>query len=112
MTVKNHVLDFEELITEIDRAIQIDSDFSNSKATPTNYVPDNSVISSDLIEVLVMDEDTVILNHDLMGKQNEQISPPGLRDQRPVLKLVVVTCKKTRILVKAGPKEVVIKIKV
>ena len=112
MTVKNHILDFEELITEIDHAIQTDLDFSNSKATPTNYVPDNSVISSNLIEVVVMDEDTVILNRDLMGKQNEQISPPGLRDQRHVLRLVVVTCKKTRILVRAGPKEVVIKIKV
>ena len=110
--MKNHILDFEELITEIDHAIQTDLDFSNSKVTPTNYVPDNSVISSNLIEVVVMDEDTIILNHDLMGKQNEQISPPGLRDQRHVLRLVVVTCKKTRILVRAGPKEVVIKIKV
>lgn len=51
---------------------QIDSDFSNSKVTPTD-----SVISSNLIEVVVMDEDTVILNHDLMGKQGEQISSPG-----------------------------------
>ena len=42
---------------------QIDSDFSNSNVTPTD-----SVISSNLIEVVVMDEDTVILNHDLMGE--------------------------------------------
>ena len=33
---------------------QIDSDFSNSKVTPTD-----SVIYSNLIEVVVMDEDTV-----------------------------------------------------
>ena len=31
MTVKKHILDFEELIAEIDRAIQTDLDFSNSK---------------------------------------------------------------------------------
>ena len=76
LTKKNHVLVFEELITEIDRAIQTDLDFSNSKATPTDCVPDNSVISSDLIEVVVMDKDTVILKRDLMGKHGEQISPP------------------------------------
>ena len=76
LTKKNHVLVFEELITEIDRAIQTDLDFSNSKATPTNCVPDNSVISSDLIEVVVIDKDTVILKRDLMGKHGEQISPP------------------------------------
>ena len=45
---------------------QIDSDFSNSNVTPTD-----SVISSNLIEVVVMDDDTVILNRDLMGKQGE-----------------------------------------
>ena len=45
---------------------QMDSDFSNSKVTPTD-----SVISFNLIEVVVMDEDIVILNHDLMGKQGE-----------------------------------------
>ena len=45
--------------------------------TPANCVPDNSVISSNLIEVVVMDEDTVILNSDLMGKQGEHISPSG-----------------------------------
>ena len=50
---------------------QIDSVFSNSKVTPANYVPDNSVISSNLIEVVVMDDDIVILNRDLMGKQGE-----------------------------------------
>ena len=76
-TVKNHIPNFEELITEIDRAIQTVSIFSNSKATLTDCVPDNSVISFDLIEVVVMDEDTVIHNHDLMGKQGEQISPPS-----------------------------------
>ena len=77
LTVKNHVPDFEELITEIDRAIQTDLDFSNLKATPTNCVPDNSKIVSNLIEVVVMDEDTVTLNRDLMGKQSKQISPSG-----------------------------------
>ena len=45
---------------------QIDSDFSNSNVTPID-----SVISSNLIEVVVMDEDIVILNRDLMGKQGE-----------------------------------------
>ena len=79
MTMKKHVLDFEELITEINHAIQIGSDFSNSKATPTDCVPNNSEISSNLIEVVVMDEDTLILNCDLMGKQGEQISPPGFK---------------------------------
>ena len=39
---------------------QIDSDFSNSNVTPTD-----GVISSNLFEVVVMDEDTVILNCDL-----------------------------------------------
>ena len=42
---------------------KIDSDFSNSNVTPTD-----SMISSNLFEVVVMDEDTVILNRDLMGK--------------------------------------------
>ena len=69
--MKKHVLDFEELITEIDHAIQIDLDFSNSKATPTDCVPDNSEIVSDLIKVVVMDEDTVTLNRELMGKQGK-----------------------------------------
>ena len=68
LPVKNHVPVSEELITEIDRAIQIDSKFSNLKTTPTDCVPNNSVISSELIEVVVMDEDTVILNCDLMGE--------------------------------------------
>ena len=71
LTVKKHVPDFKEFITEIDRAIQTDSDFSNSKATPTDCVPDNSEIAFALIEVVVMDEDTIILNRDLMGKQGE-----------------------------------------
>ena len=62
---------------EIDLAIQTDSDFSNSKATPIDCVLDNSEIAFALIEVVVIDEDTIILNHDLMGKQGEQISPPG-----------------------------------
>ena len=43
---------------------QIDSDFSNSSVTPTD-----GVISSNLFEVVVMDEDTVILNCDLMGNK-------------------------------------------
>ena len=77
LTVKKHVPDFKEFITEIDRAIQTDSDFSNSKATPTDCVPDNSEIAFALIEVVVMDEDTIILNRDLMGKQGEQISSPS-----------------------------------
>ena len=71
--MKNHVLVSKELITEIDRAIQTDSKFSNLKMTPTDCVLDNSVISSELIEVVVMDEDTVILNRDLMGKQGTKI---------------------------------------
>ena len=79
MIVKKHVPDFEELITEIDHAIQTGSDFSNSKATPTDCMPNNSEISSNLIEVVVMDEDTIILNCDLMGKQGEQISPSGFK---------------------------------
>ncbi|KAK7853356.1 vesicle-associated membrane protein 714 [Quercus suber] len=82
LTVKNHIPVFEELITKIDRAIQTDSDFSNSKATPTDCVPDNSVISFDLIEVVVMDEDTVILNRDLMGIQVEQKSPLGFEGSK------------------------------
>ena len=45
---------------------QIELDFSNSKVTPFD-----SVISSNLIEVVVMDDDIVILNRDLMGKQGE-----------------------------------------
>ena len=56
---------------------QIDSNFSNSEVTPTD-----SVISSNLIEVVAMDEDTVILNHDLMGKQGEQISPSGFEGSK------------------------------
>ena len=72
--VKNHVPVFEEQISEIDRAIQTDSDFSFSKASPSVGVPDSSAISSDLIEVVVMDEDTATLNRGLMGKQVEQKS--------------------------------------
>ena len=80
LTVKNHVPIFEELISEIDRAIQTDSDFSNSKATPTVCVPDNSAISSDLIQVAVMDEDTATINRGLIGKQVEQKSPLGFEE--------------------------------
>ena len=72
VTVKNHVPVFEELILEIDRAIQTDSDFSFSKETPTVCVPNSSMIPSDLIEVVVMDEDTVTFKRGLMGKQVEQ----------------------------------------
>ena len=46
-----------------------------SPSTPIDWVPDNSEISLDLIEVVVMDEDMVNHNCDLMGKQGEQISP-------------------------------------
>ena len=87
LTVKNHVLDFEMLITEIDYAIQTGSNFLNSKATPTVCVPNNSEISSDLIEVVVMDEDTIILNRDLVGKQGEQISPPGFEGSKICFKV-------------------------
>ena len=74
VTVKNHVLVFEELISEINHAIQTGSDFSFSKANPIVSVPDSSTISSDLIEVVVMDEDTVTFNCSLMGKQVKQKS--------------------------------------
>ena len=66
LIVKKQVPDFEELITKIDCAIQINLDFSNSKETLTDCVLDRDV--SDLIEVVVMDEDTVTLNRDLTGK--------------------------------------------
>ncbi|KAF3970662.1 hypothetical protein CMV_005665 [Castanea mollissima] len=69
---------------------QIDSDFSNSKVLPTDCVPENSVISSNLIEVVVMDEDAVILNRDLMGKQGEQIFPPGFEGSDISFKDLVV----------------------
>ena len=72
LIVKKHVLDFGELIAEIDRAIQTDLDFSNSKETLTNCVPERDVF--DLIELVVMDEDTVTLNRDSTGKQGKQIS--------------------------------------
>ena len=78
--MKNHVPIFEGLISEIDRAIQTNSDFSNSKATPTVCVPDNSTISSDLIKVVVMDEDTATINRGLMGKKVEQKSSPGFEE--------------------------------
>ena len=48
-----------------------------SPSTPIDWVLDNSEISLDLIEVVVMDEDMVNHNCDLMGKQGEQISPPS-----------------------------------
>ena len=76
MAVKNPVSGFEELVTESDHTIQTDSEFSNFKTVSMDCMPDNSVISSGLIEVAVMDEDTIILNRDLMGKQSEKISPP------------------------------------
>ena len=69
--VKNHVPVFEELISKIDRPIQTGSDFSFSKENLSISVPDSSAISSDLIEAVVMDEDTVTLNRGLMGKQVE-----------------------------------------
>ena len=70
--MKNHISVSKELITKVDRAIQTVSKFSNLKTPPTNCVPDNSVIPSKLIEVVVMDEDTVILNRDLMGNKAHQ----------------------------------------
>ena len=79
-SVKKHVPDFEELIMEIDCVIQTDSDFSNSKATPTDYLPDNSEIASDLIEVVDMDEETIILNRDLMGNKVSKYLHQVLRD--------------------------------
>ena len=71
--VKNHVPVFEELIMENDCAIQTNSKFSNLKTTPTDCMPNNRVFFSDLIEVVVMDEDTIILNHDFMGKQGAPV---------------------------------------
>ena len=66
LIVKKHVPDFEELIAEIGRAIQTDLDFSNSKETLTDCVPERDVF--DLTELVVMDEDTVTLNRDSTGK--------------------------------------------
>ena len=77
LPVKNHVPNFEELVMKLNCAIQTDYNFSNPKVIPTDYVTENCTISSDLIGVVVMDEDAIILKRDLMGKQNEQISPPG-----------------------------------
>ena len=74
MPVKNHVPVLKEVIAEVDRAHKTVSDFSNSKAIPTVCVPDSSVTSSDLVEVVVMGEDTVTLNRGLMGKQVEKKS--------------------------------------
>ena len=79
-TVKKHVPNFEELIMEIDRVIQTDSDFSNSKATPTNYMPDNGEIDSDLIEVVDMDEETIILNRELTSNKVIKYLHRVLRD--------------------------------
>ena len=73
LLMKNHVSASKELITKVNRAIQTVSKFSNLKTPPTDYVPDNSMIPSKLIEVVVMDEDIVILNRDLMGKQGALI---------------------------------------
>ena len=72
LLMKNHISVSKELIMKVDRAIQTVSKFSNLKTPPTNCVPDNSVIPSKLIEVVVMDEDTVILNRDLMGNKAHQ----------------------------------------
>ena len=71
--MKNHIPVFKELITENDCAIQTDSKFSNLKTTPSNCIPNNNVFSSDLIEVVVMDEDTIILNREFMGKQGAPV---------------------------------------
>ena len=49
------------------------SKFSNLKTPPTDCMLDKSVIPSELIEVVVMDEDIVILSRDLMGKQGTPI---------------------------------------
>ena len=40
--MKNHISVSKELITKVDRAIQTDLDFSNSKETLTNCVPERS----------------------------------------------------------------------
>ncbi|KAF3943298.1 hypothetical protein CMV_030130 [Castanea mollissima] len=87
LTVKNQVPIFEELITEPDHVIQTYSNFSRTKMTQTDCVTDNCKISSDLIEVAVMDEDTVNLNRDLRGKQSEQISPPVFEGSYIVFKV-------------------------
>ena len=71
--MKNHIPVFEELIMENDCAIQTNSKFSNLKTTPTDCMPNNRVFFSDLIEVVVMDEDTIILNRDFMGKQGAPV---------------------------------------
>ena len=104
LPVKNHILVSEELITEIDRAIQTNSKFSNLKMTPTDCMLNNSMISSELIKVVVMDEDTIILNHDLMGKQGTlifEVSEIGF-------KVGCGNVKGNKPLVRAGPKEVLI----
>ena len=72
LPVKNHVPIFVELVMEFDCDIQTESDFLNPKMTPTDDVTENCAISSDLIEVVIMDEDA--LNCDLMRKQRERIS--------------------------------------
>ena len=68
--MKNHIPVFEELIMENDCAIQTNSKFSNLKTTPTDCMPNNRVFFSDLIEVVVMDEDTIIL---FMGTQGAPV---------------------------------------
>ena len=71
--MKSHVPIPEELNTGIDCALQTGSTFSNFKTPPTDYVTDNSVIPAELVEVVVVDEDTITLNHDFMGKQGAPI---------------------------------------
>ena len=104
LTMKNHVSIFEELITESDRAIQTNSDFSNLKTIPTDCVPNNSVISSNLIEVVVMDEDTVILSSDLMGKQGEQLPPPIFEGSEKGFKVGCGNVKGNKNISKGWPK--------
>ena len=102
--MKNHVPNFEELVMELDCAIQTNSDFSNLKVIPIDCVTENCTISSDLIEVVVMDEDAVILKRDLMGKQNEQISPPGFEGSDIAFKVGCVNVQGNKNKSKGWPK--------
>jgi len=92
MAVKNPVSGFEELVTESDHAIQTSSEFSNFKTVSIDCLPDNSMISFGLIKVAVMDEDIVILNRDLMGKQSEKISPPVFEESSISPSIFMVGC--------------------
>nr|POF24444.1 hypothetical protein CFP56_10662 [Quercus suber] len=80
LTAGKHTPDFEELISELDQAIQSEPVILNSKSIQVEQLKDKKDIYSGLVDIEVMDEDVTSCKRALKGKQAEPCSTSCLQD--------------------------------